>query len=159
MENLKFTKATIKDLDLVYEFMLNQADDERKYLNDIDKKKRKDLFYTKSEIKNILLSPNSHMLIAKIGNTPIGCGLAKIERASKWNKYAKQGYLGMLYIKKSYRKKGIAQKLQEARINWLKSKGINFITSWVLYNNKPAIHLIMKRGFKPRLIQFYKELK
>ena len=159
MHNLTFKKATIKDLDLIYNFMLSQAEEERVYLDNLDKKEIKDLFYTKLEIRKILSSKDNFLLIAQLNKKPIGCGLAKIEKSSKWNKYSKQGYLGMLYVNKEYRNKGIAKRLQEERIKWLKSKGIKFVTTWVLLNNKPALNLIKKRGFKPRLIQMYKELK
>ncbi len=159
MKNIKFQRAGVKDLQTIYNFMLMQANEERKYLNDLANKDKEDLFYTKSEIKNILSSQKNYMIIAKSGNISIGCGLAKIEKASKWNKYFSQGYLGMLYVDKKHRRKGVAKALQDNRINWLKSKEIRFLVTSVLSNNTPVIKLLDKRGFKPRLIQMYKELK
>lgn len=138
--------------------MKNQAIIERKYLQSLDKKDLEDLFYTKSEVKSILSSPKNYIILAKIDNESVGCGLAKIEPTSKWNKYNKQGYLGMLYVNKEYRRKGIAKTLQDYRIKWLKSHGVKYLTTSVLSLNLPIIKLLKKRGFKSRLIHWYKEI-
>lgn len=138
--------------------MIQQAKDERRFLGNLDRKNKKDLFYTKLEVKKIISSPHSYTVIAKLDNIPIGCGVAKIEKASKWNKYNQQGYLGMLYVDKKYRKKGVAKALQDNRINWLRSKGIKYITCAILAKNLPALKLSTKQGFKPRLLMMYKEL-
>src|SRR3989344_3352339 len=159
MKNLQITRATIKDVNIIHNFMLIQAEDERKYLNNLDNKNKKDLFYTKSEIKKIISSKNNYLVISKLDKILVGCGLAKIEKASKWNKYNKQGYLGMLYIDKKYRRKGIAIALQNNRINWLHSKGIKYLTCTVLSHNTPIINLLNKQVFNPHSIIMYKELK
>src|SRR3989344_1973139 len=140
MKNLQITRATIKDVNIIHNFMLIQAEDERKYLNNLDNK-------------------NNYLVISKLDKILVGCGLAKIEKASKWNKYNKQGYLGMLYIDKKYRRKGIAIALQNNRINWLHSKGIKYLTCTVLSHNTPIINLLNKQGFNPHSIIMYKELK
>jgi ribosomal protein S18 acetylase RimI-like enzyme len=150
-------RATLKDLPVISELMYKQAQEERKFMNHLDKKE-KFSFYSAPEIRKELSSPQCCILLVKIGDKIGGCGMAKIEKASHWSKYKKQGYLGMLYVEKEYRRQGIAKVLQSKRIAWLKSKGISLISCGVLSNNIPALKLAEKIGFKHHLIYMYKEL-
>ena len=157
MLSYKIERATLKDLPVISELMYKKAQEERKYIEHLDKKE-KFSFYSTPEIRKAISSPQYYMLLANVGGKIMGCGMAKIEKAASWSKYKKQGYLGMLYVEKKYRRQGIAKALQSKRIAWLKSKGISLISCGVLSNNIPALKLAEKRGFKHHLIYMYKEL-
>ncbi len=157
MNNLKIEKATLKDIALIDNFMKKQAMDEKKFIR--FNKKKVFSFYSVSDIKKVLTSSNCIMLLAKVNDQVVGCGLARIEEAPKWSKYKKSGYLGMLYVDKKYRRQGIAKAIREARIKWLKSKGIKLLECLVLANNFPAIAFAQKTGFKSNSTWMFKELK
>ena len=148
----------MKDLPRVLELQDLQAEATRKFANGLDRK-GKVTFFSRSEIKKIIVSRKDYPVLAKVGDRIVGCGFARIEKASSWSKYKKQGYLGALYVEKKYRGQGIGLALQQARIKWLKSKGIKLCASTVLANNTKALNLQKKRGFIPHAINFYKELR
>ncbi len=154
--SLIIEKATIKDLSKISELMSKQAEDEREFIH--FNKKEDFSFYTLSDIKKVLTSLNCLMLLAKLNGKVVGCGLAKIEDAPSWSKHKKQGYLGMLYVDKNYRRHGIAKAIREARIKWLKSKGIKLLACLVLIKNIPAIAFAHKDGFKPNSTWMFKEM-
>ena len=158
MNGVVIKKATVKDVALISIFMSEQANDERKFLGNLDKK-GKFSFYSAKEIKKILSSPHCCLLIAQLNGKPIGCGLAKIEKTEGWVKYRRRGHLGMLYVHKKYRRKGVAKRLQEERINWLQSKGINLVSCMILASNTPSLNLSAERGFKPHAIYLYNEIR
>lgn len=158
MKGITLEKATVKDLHKINELMYKQAEEERKFMNNLNKKE-KYTFHSKEEIKRMLSSKKCYIILAKVGENIVGCGSVSIEKMSHWSKYKKQGYMGMLYIDKKYRRKGLAKNLQDARIKWLKLRGIKLISNKVLSKNIPALKLAQKRGFKPHIISMYKELK
>ena len=156
MENLEIRKATLKDIPKIMEMQETMLEDERKYMRSLVRKGRM-VSYPKKEIKEIITSPNCYFTIAEINKKPIGCGFARIEKAHEdWYKYSKLGYLGLLYVKKEFRRRGIAKALQEERIKWLKSKGIKMVVNKIIAKNRPSLNLQRKQGFKPYIIKMYK---
>ena len=132
------------------------TEEERKYMRSLAKKGRM-VSYPKKEIKEILTSPKCYFTIAEIDKNPVGCGFARIEKShGSWCKYDILGYLGFLYVKKEFRRKGIAKALQEERIKWLKSKRIKMVVNKIKSKNIPSISFEKKRGFKPYIIKMYK---
>lgn len=158
MDKIVLEKAKIEDLPTIVELHNEQSNESRKFMKGLDKKE-KVFFYSKAEIKKLLTSPTCYLVLAKLNNKTVGCGLARIEKASRWSKYKLQGYLGMLYVKPMYRRQGIAWALQEERVRWLKERGIKLLTCTVFVANKESLSLQQKRGFIPHSVHMYKELK
>ena len=132
--------------------------DELKFGKSLEKKNP--ISYTPKKIKDLIKSPNSYLFIAEVNSKPIGCCFAEIMKMAKnWYKYKKMGYLGMLYVDKKFRRKGIAKKLNKERIRWLKSKGIKACFNKVLSKNKYSLKFEKQEGFKPYIIRLYKEIK
>ena len=116
--------------------------------------------YPSKEVKQILRSSKSYLIIAEYKENPIGCGFVRIEKVREgWFKHEKAGYLGMLYVDKKFRRKGVGVALQNERIKWLKSKKIKMVFNKILVNNKPSIKMKEKHGFKPYILAMYKEIK
>ena len=156
MKDVKIRKATIEDLKVILEMQSLMTAEERKFMKGLAKK-GKMVSYLESEIKAILSSSKCYFTIAETQGKPIGCGFARIEKFhGDWSKYRKYGYLGLLYIVKEHRRRGIATALQKERVRWLKSKGIKICVNKIFANNRPAITLQEKRGFKPYIVKMYK---
>jgi GNAT superfamily N-acetyltransferase len=153
----KIKKATIKDITVLMRLQYAMKQDEKKYMQGLNKK-GKFITWSKSKLRNILTSPNGYIILVKIGGIAIGCGLAIIEKGHSWMKYNKIGHLGMIYVEKKYRRKGIATALKNQRIKWLKSKGIKFCYVSVFPGNKPSLKYQEKLGFKPYNIKLYKKI-
>lgn len=151
-------RATLKDLPRILELQDKQAAETKKFANNLGKK-GKVVFFSKSEIRKIIMSSKDYPVVAKVDDRIVGCGFVRIEKAPSWAKYKKQGYMGALYVDKKYRKQGIARAVQEEVFEWLKSKEIRLCACAVLANNISALNLQKKRGFLPHSIDMYKELK
>lgn len=158
MKNIKIRKAKLKDLDLLMEFQRKLVDEEMRITRKLEIKKP--LAYPESEVREIILSKNSCAFVAEHNGKPIGCGFVRLEKlADYWYKHQKAGYLGMLFVEKPYRRKGIAAKLQDERMRWLRSKGIRLCFNTILSGNEPSMKMQKKRGFKPYSMKMYKMIK
>ena len=62
--------------------------------------------------------------------------------------YKRKGTILDLYVKRSYRGKGIGTKLLEEALNDLKRRGLDFVQLNVIASNEMAINLYKKFGFE-----------
>jgi len=71
------------------------------------------------------------------------------------------GYVEGIFVKRRYRKKGIAKKLIEAGEKWVKSKGCKEIGSDTWLHNKASQEFHKKLGFKENnvLAHFIKKIR
>lgn len=62
-------------------------------------------------------------------------------------------------VRKAYQRKGLGSLLMDKAIEYAKKNGIRFISLEVYTENKPAISLYLKKGFKVKktLLDYYKE--
>ncbi|MGN0532029.1 MAG: GNAT family N-acetyltransferase [Eubacterium sp.] len=77
--------------------------------------------------------------------------IASCDLVYDYGEYTKENakvYLSRLIVKKEYRNKGIGQKLLKYMIALCKEKGYQQITVGVDTDNKNAIHIYKKFGFK-----------
>ena len=114
--------------------------DERKYNDNIDSD-----FIVKDFYKNYIDNNKTNLLIAVENSNIIGYIFTKIIEVESEKKSAK---IDALYIEEVYRNKGIATKLIEESINWIKDNSIDNITINVMYQNEVAKKLYYKLGFE-----------
>jgi len=114
--------------------------DERKYNDNIDSD-----FIVKDFYKNYIDNNKTNLLIAVENSNIIGYIFTKIIEVESEKKSAK---IDALYIEEDYRNKGIATKLIEKSINWIKDNSIDNITINVMYQNEVAKKLYYKLGFE-----------
>lgn len=114
--------------------------DERKYNDNIDSD-----FIVKDFYKNYIDNNKTNLLIAVENSNIIGYIFTKIIEVESEKKSAK---IDALYIEEEYRNKGIATKLIEESINWIKDNSIDNITINVMYQNEVAKKLYYKLGFE-----------
>lgn len=75
------------------------------------------------------------------------------------NVYQCAGYIDDIFVGKDSRKKGFGRLLMKAFVDWAKSKKATKMRLGVRINNKKAISLYKKLGFKIKHYEMEKELK
>ena len=91
-------------------------------------------------------------MVAEIDGELVGSGYAQIRKADIFLKHTHFAYLGFMYVRPSFRGKGVNQLLLEALITWAKAKGISEIRLDVYDENIVAKNAYLKAGFKPIML-------
>ena len=154
-KRLIIRKATRKDLDVLakmnHEFKVSEKKISDKYL------KVPSLINLKRRLMKHLANRNIIFLIAEKNQEAIGFSKGVIESGKSDYEYIdKVGFVGITYIKKPYRKKGIAMELYRRMVKEFRKKGVKMITVFNHSSNKPAIEFSKKRGFKVHSIELRK---
>jgi len=154
MEGILLREAKLADLPIIEEFQRKSIKESRKILNHFIDKKEDAQFYTTKDLKQIIRSSSGVYVIAEHVGKAVGTGFARIESVyGSWCKYQKRGYLGQLYVDLAYRHKGIATKIMDYRIKWLKKHGVKLIMLRSYSGNIKAIEFFKKYGFKDHAVE------
>ena len=124
MEDIEISYMTKKDADLISKILQLEFDD----------------FWTPSILNNEILNPNSIYVIAKQNNEILGF-------AGLWDDTYNM-HITNIAVRKSYRHKGIGDKLLKKLIEITKEKHKETITLEVNEQNTVAQNLYLKNGFK-----------
>ena len=122
----------------------------KEFLGDIKRFKKKRLEEFKKDIKSSL----KYVVVIEEKGEIIGFGIANVNKENK-----KFGATPMIYVKKEFRKKGVASKIKKELLKWLKSKKVKYVSTGMFIKNKPSINLNKKFGFKIVAIRMQKDLK
>lgn len=104
------------------------------------------------DIKAMIESEQSEVIVAEINGEVVGSAYAKIVHAKPYFKHHQYAYLGFMFVQPNFRGQGINQKIIEHLHLWAKSKNINEVRLDVYYENHAAIRAYEKAGFKKHLI-------
>jgi len=155
---LKIRKASLKDLEEIYQIYLDGSIDEGRFQFPNISKKKMEKNLDRKEIKKQLLKElnekNRLTIVVEICKKVIGFGQAYIEK-EEGEEY---GGIGRVYIKKKFRKKGLGTELIEFLIKYLKKKKIKKIESYVYIKNHPSLKLHKKFNFKLEEYKLVKKL-
>lgn len=157
MNKIKIRKARKEDLRQINEIYIEGCIDEGKLQfahfsrRDAIKDLKKHESFRKKGWKKQLKSRKNLWLVTEIDGKIVGFANADI--------YHKRGRMNFLYIKKSYRRRGIGKEMTKMRINWLMNKKIKEIEAGAYVKNKPSINNLEKFGFIPTYIKLKKKLK
>ncbi|MBO3753367.1 MAG: GNAT family N-acetyltransferase [Candidatus Brockarchaeota archaeon] len=100
-----------------------------------------------SFIRDTLVRGKSFLFLAKIGNKPIGfCTSSIFETPLEVSE--PMGSINDLYVLPEFRRRGVGRKLMVESLRKLKAKGVEAIRLSVLKENKAAVRLYEKLGFK-----------
>ncbi len=157
---MKIREAKLKDISKIEEIREKAVADEGKlqfkgkklkeFLEDEKKHKKKRLEEFKKDIRSSLM----HVVVVEKKDEIIGFGIANVNKENK-----KFGETNMVYVKKKFRRKGIASKIKKELLKWLKNKKVKYAFASMYSKNKPAINLNKKFGFDIVSVGMHKELK
>lgn len=154
---MEIREATIKDFDEILKIKLEAKEEEREF-NQFLKPVRDVKEHYEKYLRNDLASEWRAVFIAENNSKLIGLVVGKIYRTLKISGYERSGYISNVYIKKEFRRKGIACKLVEEVIKWFKQRGATNITLEIYKSNKAAISLYHKFGFLEYYIMLKKKI-
>jgi len=135
---LKIETATIKQLDELFKIEEDCFDQEA---------------FTKQQIAYLLSDFNTIALIAKSTNDIAGFVIAQIEVEEN----TEYGHIVTINVAPSFRRKGVATKLLQEIVSFLKQRSITQIRLEVREDNNPALKLYNKLDYKiqGRLDRYY----
>ena len=149
---IKIRLAKISEVSILDSFQHGIGIHERPLDSNI-KKTGRIRYITQANIKKLILSKKSIVLIAE-NNNPIGCGIAGIkENHASWSKYKYQGFIGMMFVKKEYRGKGVGKRIIKELLGWFKKNKVKDIRLQVYQNNTSSIGFYRKCGFKDYILE------
>ncbi|MEO6684003.1 MAG: GNAT family N-acetyltransferase [Ginsengibacter sp.] len=105
------------------------------------------------DLKNLIESAESEILVAEIDGKIIGSGYAQIRESKPYWKDNSFVYLGFMYVDPSFRGKGINRKIIEELKNWARSKNIPELRLEVYTKNEAAIRAYEKSGFNDHMLE------
>jgi ribosomal protein S18 acetylase RimI-like enzyme len=100
------------------------------------------------DMKETITDKEYQMYVALEDNKIVGFILFTIKKLSKFYKVRKYGYIEESCVDIKHRRKGIATRLGKFAINYLKKKGIKYVSCTVEKDNPIALAVWEKFGFK-----------
>lgn len=157
--NIKIRKAKIEDAGHLARLYLQFWELHRKIdpLLEFNKK-----ITLKSEIKSAkknIKKRGNYIFVACQKENIVGFIEFFIKKNEDCFQVKKYGYLNSATTHKDYRGKGIAKKLTNVTLKFLKKKGITYVRTNVYNVNKVAMKTWMKLGFRPQSTFLIKKIK
>lgn len=146
--------AILEDLPILLGFEQQLIDFERPF--DPTLKTERISYY---DIKAMILSDEVEVIVAVEDDEIIGSGYARIEEVKPYLKHNKHAYLGFMFVKDSYRGKGVNKLVVETLYEWILSKDIYEVRLDVYADNVGAIKAYEKVGFKGHLLNMRRDLR
>ncbi len=153
MESIIIREANINDLETLLEFEQSIIEAERP-LNPFLKKSKINFY----NIKEILIDENALIIVAVSNEELVGSGYVKIEDSEEYQKNKKNGYIGFMYVKPSFRGQRISSLVLENLKSWAKSKEIKELRLDVYNSNVKAIKAYEHFGFNKALVNMRMEI-
>lgn len=154
MEEIRLRKASLGDESILLEFEQKVLEAERPYNSTI-----KLLGASYYDLEDLLTNNNSHLLVAEIKDTIVGCGYAQIRTSKQSLTHDLHSYLGFMYVVPQYRGGGINKKILDRLIQWSNDQGISDCYLDVYSENEAAIRAYEKVGFVKSMIEMKLNLK
>lgn len=148
MDNIKIREANESDLAVLLAFEQEIIKAERAF---DDSLKEGEIHYY--NLQDLLTSLKAKVLVAEFENEIVGSGYAEIKDAEIYLKPGQYAYLGLMYVKPTYRGKGINWHVLKILKEWVIEKEITEIRLVVYDANSGAKNAYQKAGFKAHVLE------
>lgn len=148
MSDVIIRGANLNDLPTLLEFEQHIITAERPYDNYL-----KDDPISYYDLKKLILSEKSEVLVAEVSNKIVGSGYAQIKESKPYMMYDFYSYLGFMYVAHDYRGRGVNKLILNSLQEWSKAKNVYHCILDVYSDNQAAIRAYEKVGFKSNLIE------
>ena len=148
--------AARRDLDTLYQIYLEGALDERrlqypkKTLQQLRRELRREQERMRRTFRAELAQKRCFWPVALVGNTIAGFGQAFV--------HGGRGRIGRVYIRRAFRRRGIATALLTQLLSELKRRRVKDVRSSVMSRNSPSLRLHRKFGFRIERYKLVKDL-
>lgn len=105
------------------------------------------------DLEAMLSDDSVEVVLAISGSTPIGCGLARLDKTKDRLRHREEAYLGLMFVEPSFRGRGINQQILAHLMQWCRAKGVSELVLDVYANNAPALSAYEKAGFSNCLVE------
>ncbi|WP_333863222.1 GNAT family N-acetyltransferase [Sphingobacterium sp.] len=146
-------QAQENEVDALIEFEQGIVEAERPFDNTL---KEGQIHYY--DLLELIRSEEAEVLVAVVEDQLVGSGYAKLLDAKPYQKYKKYAYLGFMYVKPTYRGRGVNKLILERLISWAKERNISEVRLQVYDENSIAKNAYRKVGFKPNLLEMRMEI-
>ncbi len=147
MNNIILRPAEINDLDILYSFEQGIISFERPFDETL-----KDDPINYYDLKEMILSVETEVVVAIANNEIIGSAYAQIRAAKPYLTYDKFAYLGFMFVTPDHRGKGINKKIIDYLKSWCRKQGVFEIRLDVYHDNPSALRAYEKAGFSKLLV-------
>lgn len=148
MDMITLRQAELSDLETLYEFEQGIITAERPF--DPTLKEGRINYY---DLKELIQAEDTEVIVALIAHEVVGAGYIQIRKAKAYHKHNSFGYIGFMYTKPTYRRKGVIQKVTEGLTHWAKSRQLSEVRLEVYDENIPAVAAYQKAGFKKHMAE------
>ena len=153
MEDLIVRPAEIGEIDVLYGFEQGIVKTERPF--DPTLKPGEIHYY---DLRELVLSPDSEVLVAVADDRIVGSGFADIRRADDYLRHERYAHLGFMYVVPEYRGRGVIRAILEELKRWSLARGVNELRLEVYDANGAAVRAYEKAGFKPHVLKMRMEV-
>jgi GNAT superfamily N-acetyltransferase len=99
------------------------------------------------DIRELILAPHIHLIVAVADNRLIASGYARIDKAQPYLEFTHFAYLGFMFVDPAFRSQGINGKIIDVLKLWALKQGIKELRLEVYDENISAIKAYAKSGF------------
>ncbi len=152
---MKIRIATQNDLETLFDFEQQLIAHERPL--DLSLIQGEKILYY--DLPTLMEADDSEVFVAEIDGSIVGSGFGKIEENKPKFTEKRYGYIGFIFVRKEFRRQGIAEKIVSHLFDWFKERGLNEALLKVYDGNTGAIKAYEKIGFQSGLIEMKINLK
>jgi len=109
-------------------------------------------------LRQDLADENRAVFIAEEGGQIAGVILAKTICVLPIHRLPTRGYMSNLYVRESFRKRGIGEKLVRCGLTWLTERGVPLVSVEIHTANPASLALHRKLGFEDHTVKMTRRL-
>lgn len=148
MKPITLREATMADMPILLQFEQGVIRAERPFDVTLD-----DDPINYYDLEQLITAPHINLVVAVSGEELIGSGYARIETAKPYLKHDRYAYLGFMYVKETWRGKGVNNMIIDALKEWTQKQGITEMRLEVYNENESALRAYGKAGFVRYMIE------